>query len=276
MDARAQDLVFTLFGDFLRHRRPPVRVGSLIRLLEPVGLSATNVRTVLSRMVAKGWLEAKRGQYGLTPRGRGLLEEGAGRIYDPPRQDEWDGEWTLVAYSVPEDRRALRDRFRLRLSWLGLGSLGNGLWITPHDVRRPLAAAAQQLGVTEYVEVFRGAHVAGSDPARLVHQLWDLAALNEAYDAFVERHLAACVRLGEEGPGSISPRAAYEARFRLVHEYRRFPLLDPFLPRPLQPTDWAGECALALFRRYRELLSAPADAFVESVVDPPVAVAGSR
>lgn len=271
LDARPQDLVFTLYGDFLRHRGGPVHVGSLIRLLEPLGLSATNVRTVLSRMVAKGWLEAeregRRSYYGLTPRGQGLLEEGARRIYDPPRQDHWDGEWTLVAYSIPEERRALRDRFRLRLSWLGFGSLGNGLWVTPHDVRPALSAVTAELGVAEYVEVFRGAHVGGSDPRRLVSRLWGLAALNEAYDAFVQRHLDACVGLEREGPGSITPLDAYETRFRLVHEYRRFPLLDPFLPRPLQPSDWAGECALALFRRYHDLLEPPADAFVESVVE---------
>jgi hypothetical protein len=57
-------------------------------------------------------------------------------------------------------------------------------------------------------------------------------------------------------------RDAYVRRFELVHEYREFPLLDPFLPRPLQPADWAGECALALFQAYHALLSGPADAWL--------------
>jgi phenylacetic acid degradation operon negative regulatory protein len=273
LDARPQDLVFTLYGDFLRQRGEPVAVGSLIRLLAPLGLSATNVRTVLSRMVGKGWLRAERhgrgSYYELTHRGRALLEEGARRIYEPPRQDEWDGEWTLVAYSIPEDSRALRDRFRLRLTWLGLGSLGNGLWVTPHDVRETVAEVAGELEVTNYVQVFRGAHVGGSAPEALVAQLWDLKGLHRAYDAFVDRHLEPCLRLKEGGPGSIDPQAAYETRFRLVHEYRRFPLLDPFLPRPLQPANWSGECALALFRHYHDLLQPPADAFVESLLGAP-------
>jgi phenylacetic acid degradation operon negative regulatory protein len=268
---RPQELIFTLYGDFLRQRGEPVWVGSLIALLEPVGLSATNVRTVLSRMVAKGWLAAervgRRSYYGLTGRGVRLLEEGAARIYEPPRQDEWDGEWTLLAYSIPEDRRALRDRLRVRLEWLGFGSLGNGLWVTPHDVRELVEAAASELDVASYVQLFRGAHVGGSDPARLVGQLWDLAGLNTRYEAFVERHLDPCVRLKEDGPGSVAPRDAYERRFRLVHEYRQFPLVDPFLPRPLQPADWAGECALALFRHYHDLLEPPADLFVETHVE---------
>lgn len=266
---RPQDLIFTLYGDFLRQREEPVWVGALIALLEPLGLSATNVRTVLSRVAAKGWLaaerEGRRSYYRLTWRGRQLLEEGAARIYEPPRQDHWDGEWTLLAYSIPEGRRALRDRLRAQLAWLGFGSLGNGLWVTPHDVREGVAAVAAELDVAGYLEVFRGAHVSRTDPRELVAQLWDLDALNARYEAFVDRHLDDCVRLREEGPDSVAPREAYERRFRLVHEFRQFPLEDPFLPRPLQPRDWAGECALALFRHYHDLLAAPADRFVDSL-----------
>jgi phenylacetic acid degradation operon negative regulatory protein len=267
----AQELVFTLYGDFLRQRGEAVWVGSLISLLEPVGLSATNVRTVLSRMAAKGWLAAervgRRSYYGLTSRGADLLEEGAARIYTPPRQDDWDGEWTLVAYSIPEERRASRDRLRVRLEWLGFGSLGNGLWVTPHDVGERVFAVSAELEVSAHVEVFRGAHVGGSSPRRLVTQLWDLDDLNGRYEAFVARHLDACVLLREGGPASVAPREAYERRFGLVHEYRQFPQVDPFLPRPLQPSDWAGECALALFRHYHDLLEPPADRFVETLVE---------
>ena len=61
-------------------------------------------------MTARGWLVATRrggrGYYGLTPRGRRLLEEGRQRIYHPPRHVTWDGAWYLVAYSIPETRRA--------------------------------------------------------------------------------------------------------------------------------------------------------------------------
>lgn len=268
---RPQDLIFTLYGDFLLGTGEPVWVGSLIRLMEPLGLSATNVRTVLSRMVAKGWLAAeragRRSYYGLTSRGRRLLEEGAIRIYGPPRQEEWDGRWTVLAYSIPEDRRALRDRLRARLSWLGFGSLGNGLWLTPHDVREQARAVATELEVSEYLELFRGEYAGFASPQRLVRALWDLDSLNVRYDAFVGRHLDGCVRLRAEGPDSVAPRAAYESRFHLVHEYREFPLLDPFLPRPLQPADWAGECALSLFRHYHDLLEVPADRFVASVLE---------
>lgn len=270
---RPQDLVFTLFGDFLMHRPGPVWVGSLIALLEPLGLSATNVRTVLSRMTAKDWLESerlgRRSYYRLTRRGRRLLEEGETRIYEPRPDVEWDGRWTLLAYSIPEDRRGQRDRLRVRLAWLGFGSLGNGLWVTPHDVVDRVREVAEDLEVTGDVELFRGPYVGFGSPEDLVAQGWDLASLNERYGEFIDRHLEACVALDEEGPASVDPAAAYVRRFKLVQEYLEFPLLDPFLPRPLQPEDWAGECAQSLFHYYHGLLAEPADRFVDPLYETP-------
>jgi phenylacetic acid degradation operon negative regulatory protein len=266
---RPQDLVFTLFGEFLLHEEGPVWVGSLIRLLEPLGLTEGGVRTVLSRMVAKGWLCTERAgrssYYALSGRGRSLLEEGEARIYRPAHA-AWEGEWTLLAYSIPEELRSVRDRLRTRLSWLGFGSLGNGLWISPHAVADRVREMGAELGIAEHVELFRARHEGIADDARLVRQCWDLPAVNVRYEAFVARHLDAYRALQAAGTSSITAEAAYVRRFELVHEYREFPLLDPFLPRSLQPSDWAGECSLALFQAYHALLSEPADAFLRSVV----------
>lgn len=265
-----QDLVLTLYGDFLLHRPAAVWVGSVIALLEPLGLSEGYVRTILSRMTSRGWFETeregRRSYYRLSARGRQLLEEGEARIYHPPQDEEWDGEWTLIAYSIPESLRQLRDRLRVRLTWLGFGSLGNGLWISPHDVRERVAAIAGELDVRPYLEVFRGAHLGDSDAGRLVSQCWDLGSINTRYEAFVDRHLSDFLELRAKGAGSIGPREAYVRRFELVHEYREFPLLDPFLPRPLQTSDWAGECALRLFQAYHDLLLEPAESFLEGLL----------
>jgi phenylacetic acid degradation operon negative regulatory protein len=264
--ARPQDLVWTLYGEFLLHQAGPVWVGSLIALLEPLGVAEGHVRTVLSRMASKGWLEAvragRRAYYGLSERGQRLLEEGETRIYQPARAAEWDGEWTLLAYSIPEELRPLRDRLRVRLSWLGFGSMGNGLWLSPHDVRERVREIGAELGVGSHLQLFRGRHAGAATPAGLVMQCWDLPAINVRYEAFIARHLPWYSDLASAGPADLSAREAYVRRFTLVHEYREFPLLDPFLPRPLQPTDWAGECAQALFQAYHALLSEAADQYL--------------
>jgi len=151
--ARPRDLVFTLFGEYFLKRSDSVWVGSLIALLEPFGLTEGTVRTALSRMVKKGWLEARRdgrhAYYSLTPRGRRLLEEGTERIFHPTWPEEWDGYWFLLAYSIAQGNRSLRDRLRDRLAWLGFGSIGNGVWISPHDVGPQVEEVAGGLGLSD-------------------------------------------------------------------------------------------------------------------------------
>lgn len=268
---RPQDLVFTLFGDTLLHRSEPVWVGSLITLLEPLSLSEAAVRTVLSRMAGKGWLEAERvgrlSFYDLTSRGRRLLEEGESRIHHPDWDQPWDGYWYLIAYSIPEDERHLRTRLRDRLAWLGFGSLGNGLWISPHDVEAEVRRIAEELDVGPYLSCFRANGAAFSEPEDLVGKCWDLPGINARYEEFVDRHLPDFYRCRDPGEdGEISAEEAYVRRFRLVHEYRDFPRIDPYLPRTLLLKNWAGECAAHLFKTYHDLLAPPADRYVESVL----------
>jgi phenylacetic acid degradation operon negative regulatory protein len=269
---RPQDLVFSLYGEYLLDRGGPIWVGSLIELLAPFGLSENAVRTALSRMVRKGWLgterQGRRSLYGLTARGRRLLREGAERIYHPPRDAPWDGSWHLVTYSIPEEQRELRDRFRLRLTWLGLGSLGGGLWISPRDVREPIATAADELGIVEQVEIFRGVHLGFSDARRLVARCWDMAAIAARHRRFVRR-FEPLLREGRAAAaaGGIIPREAFVRRLELIHEARDFPLFDPFLPRSLLPEDWIGDRAARLFETFRDLLTRPADMYVDGVLE---------
>ncbi|MEM7417128.1 MAG: PaaX family transcriptional regulator C-terminal domain-containing protein [Gemmatimonadota bacterium] len=266
---RPKDLVFTLFGEYLLGV-DSVWVGSLIALLRPLGLSDGGVRTVLSRMSKKGWLEAGRvgrhAFYSLTPMGRALLQEGQARIYRPEWSTAWDGSWLLLAYSIPQDARSSRDRLRDRLAWLGFGSIGNGLWITPHDVTADVAHLADRMGVHDKLIAFRARRVLGADDAELVQRCWDLERLHLDYVEFVERwrpELEAPLQAGED---DLSGATAYVRRFHLIHEFRRFTLDDPFLPRRLLPRAWGGDEASRLFSELRDRFSAPADAYVAQVL----------
>ena len=267
-----RDLIFTLFGEYLLHRPGPVWVGSLIDLLEPLGLSEGAVRSALSRMGGRGWLVSeRRGRnafYDLTDRGRELLEEGERRIYRPSREEPWDGRWQLVSYSIPEEERTLRDRLRTRLTWLGFGSLGNGLRVTPHDAAGRVEEIADELGIADRVELFEGRHLGFSDAGRLVERCWDLPDIHERYLDFIDRHLPEYERFrADRRDDELSREEAYVHRFDLVHEYREFALVDPYLPGELLPDDWAGECAAGLFRSLHDLLEAPAEAHVDAVLD---------
>ena len=70
--SRMQETIFTLYGDYIRHRGGEAWTGNLIELLGLFGVSGQAVRSTLSRMSRKGWLEGREASrfsfYSLTPR----------------------------------------------------------------------------------------------------------------------------------------------------------------------------------------------------------------
>lgn len=267
---RPRDLVFTLFGEYLLQQPEPTWVGSVIALLRPLGLSEGATRTILSRMARKGWLQRERrgrhAYYDLTGRGRRLLEEGVERIFHSSWDTPWDGSWLLLAYSIPEGQRHVRDRLRSRLTWLGFGSLGNGLWINPHHVEQRVMETADEMSISSHIEVFRGHRVGDEDQEALVAKCWDLPAVNARYKAFVDRWTARMEKDARGGCENLDGERCYTLRFRLTNEFQSFPREDPYLPRPLLPDDWIGDRAAGTFRSIRDRLVGPADAYVERII----------
>ncbi|MCL4489345.1 MAG: phenylacetic acid degradation operon negative regulatory protein PaaX [Chloroflexi bacterium] len=273
---RPQSMIITLYGDYIRHVGGSIWIGSLIRLLGYFGLSQQAVRSTVSRMTRRGMLRidrvGTRSYYSLTDKSSRMMEEGAARIFHfhSPR-DAWDGQWHLVTYSVPENEREARDRFRQELEWMGFGMLTNALWISPHDYRREIEQLAEGLGLRARVELFTARHDGFADAAMIVARCWNLAAINSRYIAFVEKHKPEyeeyCRRL--ELGTDLEPSEYFVRRFNLIHEYRRFPYIDPELPAELLPTDWRGTEAAALFRHYHDQLASKANAFFYSVYEQP-------
>lgn len=266
-----QDTVFTVFGEFLRDRTEPIWVGTLIELLGVLDLSEGGARTVLSRMSRAGWFTTHRSGrssfYRLTDRGHSLLDEGAQRIFESAWADDWDGSWRLVAYSVPEKRRKERDQLRTQLQWLGFGAMGNGLWISPRPDDTPLETRASTLGLAQHLTVFEGASLQGTDPQEIVDQCWDLEGINGRYEDFIARWVPHYHHVkAEQDQGGLDGIEAFRTRFQLIHEFREFPLLDPFLPKPLLPSNWAGECATHLVRTLRDSLESPSHRYVTEVL----------
>jgi phenylacetic acid degradation operon negative regulatory protein len=269
--SHSQDMIFTLYGDYLRYRGGEAWTGSLIELLGLFGLSGQAVRSTLSRMSQKGWLKShKSGRhsfYAMTPKCINLLEEGAQRIYQP-RHDVWDGRWHLLTYSIPESKRRLRRTLRKRLLWLGFGALNNATWISPRDLQAKVEQVVKDLHADPYVEFFTAEHRGFTSAGEIVARCWNLEQLNDYYAAFIaqynppfQEHQA---RLRADN--SIEPQECFIQCFMLIHEYRSSPYVDPNLPLELLPNDWLGEKATQIFQQYHDLLIEKAEAFVDSVL----------
>jgi phenylacetic acid degradation operon negative regulatory protein len=167
-----------------------------------------------------------------------MLRSGAERIYGFGGPWQWDGRWLLVSLKAPENRREVRHLVRSQLAWAGFGSLGNGLWITPHVEREAELAALADTAPEAQVLAFRAELGDIGDPARVISEAWDLESVGEAYRDFI-------ARFGRLSPKT--PEAVFKAQTELVHAWRKFPYLDPDLPEQMLPTGWARSKARLVF-----------------------------
>jgi phenylacetic acid degradation operon negative regulatory protein len=253
----ARSALFDLFGDHLRERGGAAPVASLVKLLAPLGVAPPAVRTAISRMVRQGWLVQTRIHgapgYALTPRATRRLDDAAARIYRT-KHVGWDGQWHLLVVTPPAGRSA-RDRVRAGLSFLGYGPLDDTTWIAP----RPAGEADALLaGEGARAERFTASH--DGDSAMLISRAWDLDGLARSYLRFLDE-------AASYSDDTASDQAAFVARSRLVHEWRKFLFSDPALPAALLPLDWPGTKAAAYFDAESSRLLPAATRFVDACLE---------
>jgi phenylacetic acid degradation operon negative regulatory protein len=255
--ASARSWLLTVLGEFLLADDAPMWTSTAVTVLGGLGLEEKAARQALARTAGDGLIRAervgRRARWRLTDAGRHLLSDGAERIYSFAGQaSTWDGHWLVLSVAVPESQRDLRHRLRTRMTWAGFGSLAPNLWVSPNVDRE--AEAKQQLddlGLTATTLSFTGQFAGIGSEQALVDQAWDLRDIAARYETFLADFATARPGAGE---------AAMLTQIRLVHEWRRFPFLDPQLPAELLPPDWIGTRAAAVFRRQHTAWHAPAQA----------------
>jgi phenylacetic acid degradation operon negative regulatory protein len=258
----ARSILLTVLGEYVLPRAEPVWQETLVRALGALGYSEQAARQALARSVRDGWLESerqgRRARVSLTAATAELLRTGAERIYGFGEPWEWDGEWLMVVLRVPESRRDVRHQLRTQLAWAGLGSLGGGVWLTPHADREAELEALVRAEPAAEVVSFHGRIGRMGEPRRVAAAAWDLDAVMDQYRRFISAFRRA---------RPSSPSACFRAQTELVHEWRRFPFLDPDLPEDLLHARWPRRRAHDLFRERHERWAAPARAYFDSLED---------
>lgn len=256
----ARSLLLTVLGEYVLPRSGEIWQETLVAALASLGYTEQAARQALFRSARDGWLQAerrgRRARMLLTEAGRGLLTTGAERIYSFGQPSGWDGRWLIVILRVPEERRAVRHQLRSRLAWAGLGSLGGGIWLTPHVGREAELTAAIEDEPDADARSFVAQIGAMGDPHELVAEAWDLENVRNQYHAFIEDF----VRLRPS-----RPEVCFRQQTMLVHAWRRFPFLDPDLPASLLPTDWPRSRAHTLFRERHERWAPAARAYFDQL-----------
>jgi phenylacetic acid degradation operon negative regulatory protein len=248
---RPSSYILDIYGSFM-HRGLGrwIAISHLIVLMGDLGIDEQSVRSATSRMKRRGLLETARQDrlpgYRLSDEAVRIIEEGDQRIYGAQEPADLRDGWALAIFSVPEVERRKRHLLRSRLGWLGFGNPAPGVWIAPRRLFLDAERAIERLGMGSYVHLYEASYRGFDDVRTMVERAWDLERLDEMYRAFVASTQPVVARW-------LDPRTAGDERDAFVdyivalHQWRKFPYLDPGLPTEVLPPRWSGRQAASLF-----------------------------
>jgi len=242
---KPRSVLFDIFGSYVRYRGGVIGLGDLSAIMSWFGISDDATRVTLSRMKREHWFTSQRvgrsSYYSLTDQGWRLLDEGHNRIFER-RSEEWDGTWQVLVYSIPEEHRSTRERFRKELSWRGFGPLAASTWVCPHDRS---AGLHEMLPDGASLQVLTSRTGSVLEDRTIATTCWDIASLKRDYQVFVDEYAP---WMDPRRAERVSKRESFVMRTTITHAYRRFPFRDPDLPSRLLPRDWPGHEAHGVFR----------------------------
>jgi phenylacetic acid degradation operon negative regulatory protein len=259
---RPQTLMLNLLGRYLLGRRTVVSAGSVIEVFARAGVGEHAARSTLARMVNRGMLTRQRHgramYFGLTAQAELILHDGEDRIWRSGAvNQDWDGYWTLLGFSLPESWQRQRHELRSQLTWAGFGPLFNGLWVAPGRVEVTRLVAS--LGLESRVKAFYAQAVPGTDIAKLVQENWDLDAVASRYHAFLIRWQGPDMPRRHRDPLAV--------QLLLASDWLQVIRADPRLPADHLPAGWPAAKAESLFVELDKTVARPAGEIARQILD---------
>ncbi|MGY1843694.1 PaaX family transcriptional regulator [Modestobacter sp. SYSU DS0875] len=258
---RPQALLLAFFAEHVLDRGVLVATGSLLEVLERAGVSEHATRSTLSRMARDDLLtRVRRGRQvylGLTRRSQEVLRDGGRRVWHSGVVNEnWDGTWVLLGFSLPESWQRQRHELRSQLAWAGFAPLQGGLWVAPSGV--DLTAVGQDPAVAPLIRVFAASALPPTDVDAMVRDAWDLAAIAGRYTGFLERW---------ERPEHRPRLPGLAQQLTLDADWLQVIRRDPRLPARHLPPGWPAARAQQVFRSLHAEFEAEARAVADAVLD---------
>jgi phenylacetic acid degradation operon negative regulatory protein len=240
----ARSLLLTLLGELVVPAGKPVWTASLLYVLTGLGVSEQAARQAIARASDTGWIVSERFgrevRWSVTPTVTELLDDITQRVASlsaPP--EHWDGNGIFLFVNVPQEKKAARKPLYTALGWAGFGNPAPGLWTCPHvDRLNEAKAVIDELGLREstITAVGRLADM-GLTATEIIARAWTLDTVAARYATLLDTYEGREPEPGDELLFSY---------LTLVDEWRRFPAVDPQLPRDVLP-DWIGRRAADTF-----------------------------
>ncbi|MGB0846955.1 MAG: phenylacetic acid degradation operon negative regulatory protein PaaX [Thiolinea sp.] len=265
----ANTLLVTVYGDTICPFGGTIWLGSLIKLVEPLGINHRLVRTSVYRLTEKNILQSRqigrRSYYTLTERGVRQFESASRRIYAESLPG-WNGGWQLVMTALGNLDADQREAVRKELVWLGFSRLAAGLYIHPTADTALVQRMLEERGLNEQVVMLNASASDGEGIVnKLISQCLDNQRMDDAYCHFIKtfRPLLEAARQ----PGQLNPELCFLVRTLLIHKYRHILLHEPELPAELLPADSANQQARSITRELYLRLSTQSDGHFQGVAE---------
>ncbi|WP_166997732.1 PaaX family transcriptional regulator [Paramicrobacterium fandaimingii] len=273
-DPRSQQLLTVLLGDYWFARDEPIPSSALVELLSVFDVTPRGGRAAIQRLAQRGFLQSeksgRRTAYAVTPKSRRQLDAHVRSLFPPRTPEPWDGTWTLVAYSLPDDARETRRALRERLRIHGFGNLYDALWMRPGEQTTALREISDELGAIDpdQVTVFTGAQIPRSMSARAVWSAFDLDDVAGAYRAFIARWGALADRIPDSPAELLSGEEALRTRTSIMTDWRALRRADPHLPAELLGVDFPMHEAREVCAKVYDHLGPPAESVFRRILTP--------
>jgi phenylacetic acid degradation operon negative regulatory protein len=156
----------------------------------------------------------------------------------------WDGKWRVVWFSVPENIRSIRDKFRRYLISAGLQPTLNSLWLTPLPLTDKILAKTHEFGLDGKVFIMESDNVHGLSQDQLT-SAWDFDGARKLYYDFINKN---------EKYLTSANISKLEAK-RIILDYAIVLNNEPKLPIELFPADWPKYRADQIYKKIRRIVS---------------------
>ncbi len=261
----SNSLILTIFGDFVSAHGGTIWLGSLIKLVEPLGINQRLVRTSVFRLTEKGILQSRqvgrRSFYSLTDKGFRQYSSAAERIYRY-HESQWNGEWCLVFTILQKLDKKDRERFQNELVWLGFNRLSNGVYAHPLITLEEVNKVVREMQLEDSVVVMQ-ARSGGDDPltvsGNMIKYYFNIFEMKQEYQEYIDFFKG--ILKSAEVTQEKSEEACFLIRLLLIHKFRRILMREPEIPHELMPAECLSHEARDITERLYKLICNPAEAF---------------
>jgi DNA-binding transcriptional regulator PaaX len=249
----------TLFG-ILVVAEHPLTTGQIIALAKALGISATNVKSHLTRMVADGTVRRKGprrfARYSPANKGQDLIQGIAARLH-VQRDQPWDGRWLVLMLRLPSDRSE-RGRVRDSLWFDGFRPWSPEVYLRPSwpnqwALMRARAYVDSGMALCVHGEVL------GAVNCGRVRAMYRLGALDRAAARLANEINAAVA-------GKRSGAEAFAARLNVGGRVARLIAHDPRLPAALWKSKGGMQELRSAYQRFERKIGSHAQEFVDQVL----------